>query len=280
MVIIAAEFNELLQSFLAELWDALQAYGPSIVGALVTLLAGWIGAKIVRAITRRVLRRAKVDDMLIGFITNIVYAMLLVFVFISALGTLGVKTNSFVAIIGAAGLAIGFALQGSLSNFAAGVMIIMLRPFRVGDFVEAAGTSGDIVEIQIFSTILDTKDNKRVIVPNAKMLGGVIVNYSANSTRRVDLVMGIGYDDDLKKAQALFLDILEKHPLVLDNPKPSVNLIALADSSVNFNVRPWCKNGDYWKVYSEVTEAMKLACDENGINIPYPQRDVHMHQVA
>ena len=178
-------------------------YGPNVIGALAILILGWIGAKIVRAIVRRLMKRAKLDVTLAGFVGNLVYMLLLAFVIVSALDRLKVSTGSFVAIIGAAGLAIGFALQGSLSNLAAGVMIIIFRPFRQGDFIEAAGTLGDVEEIQVFSTILNTKDNKRIIVPNSKLMGGVITNYSANDTRRVDLVMGIGYDDDIKQAKEI-----------------------------------------------------------------------------
>ncbi len=255
-------------------------YGPNVIGAVAILVIGWIGAKIIRAIVRKVMVRAKVDPTLSGFAGNMIYMMLLAFVVISALDRLGVSTGSFVAIIGAAGLAIGFALQGSLSNLAAGVMIIIFRPFRQGDFIEAAGTLGDVEEIQVFSTIMNTKDNKRIIVPNSKLMGGVITNYSANDTRRVDLVVGIGYGDDLKQAKEVLEQILAENPKVLKSPAPKVVVSALADSSVNFNVRPWCKTDDYWGVWSEVTEQVKLRFDAAGISIPYPQQDVHMHQVA
>jgi small conductance mechanosensitive channel len=255
-------------------------YGPQVVAALATLVLGWIGAKIARAILRKVMTRARVDVTLIGFTTNMVYMLLLAFVFISALGALKVETGSFVAIVGAAGLAIGFALQGSLANLAAGVMIIIFRPFRVGEFIEAAGTTGDVVEIQTFSTILNTKDNKRIVIPNGQLMGNTIINYSANPTRRVDMVMGIGYGDDIKKAKDLLMEILKAHPLVLDKPEPAVGVASLGDSSVNLNVRPWCKPADYFTVWSEITEAVKLRFDAEGISIPFPQRDVHLHQVA
>lgn len=255
-------------------------YGPKILAAILTYIIGkWI-AKVIRNVLRRVLLKAKTEETLVGFLANIVYSLLMLLVIISAVGKLGVNTNSFVAIIGAAGLAVGFALQGSLANFAAGVMIIVFRPFKKGDFVEAGGTAGVVEEILIFSTILKTPDNKKVIVPNSGMTGGNIINYSAHETRRVDMVMGIGYEDDIVKAKQTLEKILADHPLVLEDPAPVVAMAALADSSVNFNVRPWCKTADYWTVYSQIHEQVKQTFDKEGISIPFPQRDVHLHQVA
>ena len=254
-------------------------YGPPIIFAILTFIVGRWVARILRGVLRRALRRAKTDEMLIGFLSSMAYIVLMLLVVISALDQLGVATAQFAALIAAAGLAIGFALQGSLSNFAAGVMIILFRPFKLGDFVEAGGATGSVVEILIFNTVIKTSDNRKVIVPNGSMMGGNIVNYSAFHTRRVDLVAGIGYGDDVVSAKRLFEKILADHPLVLDEPAPAVALIELADSSVNFAVRPWCKGSDYGKVKSEVTEQIKLECDKAGINIPYPQQDVHMHRV-
>jgi len=268
------------QEVLDKLIDVGVSYGPRVAGAVATLVLGWIGARILRAIVRKVMRRAKVDPTLIGFVANMTYMLLMAFIVVSALGALGVATGSFVAIIGAAGLAIGFALQGSLSNLAAGVMIILFRPFRQGDFIEAAGSTGTVEEIQVFSTIMNTVDNKRIIVPNSKLMGDVITNFSANRRRRVDLVFGIGYGDDLRRAKELLVEVVRSHPLVLKDPAPAVAMRELADSSVNFNVRPWCNTSDYWTVYSEVTEQVKLRFDAEGISIPFPQRDVHLHQVA
>jgi small conductance mechanosensitive channel len=255
-------------------------YGPLVLGSIATLLLGWLGARIARGILRRGLTRARVDPTLIGFACNLGFMLLMAFVIISALGTLGLKTGSFVALVGAAGLAIGFALQGSLSNLAAGVMIIIFRPLRAGDFVEAGGVQGKVVEIQVFSTIMNTPDNKRIVVPNSKLMGNTITNYSVNPNRRVDLLLGIGYDADLKQAKQMLMDICLAHPLVLKDPAPVVFVKELADSSVNFNVRPWCKQADYWTVWGDLTEAVKLRFDEAGISIPFPQRDVHLHQVA
>jgi len=260
--------------------DGVIDYGPKVLAAIAIYIIGKWVAKILRGFLKRVMIRAKTDETLAGFLSNIAYALLTIVVIIAALGQIGVDTNSFVALIAAAGLAVGFALQGSLSNFAAGVMIIMFRPFKLGDFIEAGGTTGTVEEIVIFSTILKTPDNKKVIVPNSNMTDGNIVNYSANNTRRVDMVFGIGYDDDLKKAKDLLEKILADHALVLAKPESLVAVAELADSSVNFNVRPWVKTADYWTVFADIHEIVKLKLDEAGISIPYPQRDVHMHQVA
>jgi len=272
-VALLTEVVEALKQFAVDHW-------ASVVGALVILILGWMAAKMIRSTIGKLMRRAKVDETLISFSTNLVYMASMAFVFIMALSRLGVNTTSFAAVIAAAGLAIGFALQGSLGNFAAGAMIIMLRPFKVGDFVEAGGTSGVVEEISVFATTLRTGDNKVVIIPNGSVTGGNIVNYSTKPTRRVDLTMGIGYGDDIKQAKQLFEKVLADHPKVLAEPAPTVAVSELADSSVNFVVRPWVNSADYWGVYFELTEQLKLECDKAGISIPFPQRDVHMHQVA
>jgi small conductance mechanosensitive channel len=199
---------------------------------------------------------------------------------ITALGKLNVPTASFVAVIGAAGLAVGFAMQGSLGNFASGVMLILFRPFRVGDYVEAGGTSGSVEEIQVFATTLKTPDNKKIVVPNAAITAANIVNYSAKPVRRVDMVFGIGYGDDIAKAKQIISDILAKDDRVLRDPEPTIAVCELADSSVNLAVRPWVNTPDYWGVLFDVTEAVKLEFDKQGVSIPFPQQDVHMHQVA
>lgn len=206
------------------------------------------------------------------------YAALLAFVVLAALAQLGIQTTSFIAIIGAAGLAVGLALQGSLSNFAAGVMLIIFRPFKVGDFIEAAGVSGSVEEIMIFSTKLKSPDNKQLYVPNGSIISGTITNYSAKDQRRVDLVFGCGYGDDIKKAKALLEAIVKENPLVLDDPAPTIGVLELGDSSVNFAVRPWVATPDYWDVYFQITEEVKQRFDEAGISIPFPQRDVHLIQ--
>ncbi len=266
------------------IWPAissfLETYGPAVLKALATLIIGWIVAKIITGVVRRLMIKSKVDPTLSGFAGKLTYMVLMTLVAISAIQTLGVATTSFVAVIGAAGLAIGFALQGSLANFAAGTMLILFRPFKVGDYVEAGGVSGIVEELEVFVTTLRTPDNKKVIVPNAIISGGTITNYSANPTRRIDLVFGIGYDDDLKKAKKILEEILAKDDRILKDPAVTIAVGELADSSVNFVVRPWVKTADYWDVHFDLTEAVKLEFDAQGISIPFPQQDVHMHQVA
>jgi len=254
-------------------------YGVKILMALVIFIIGkWIVKKLANVV-EKLMQKNEVDPAIRNFAGSIIYYALLVFVCIAALGQLGIQTASFVAIVGAAGLAVGLALQGSLSNFAAGVLLLIFRPFKVGDFVEIAGTSGVIQSIQIFTTELNTPDNKKVIVPNGGVISGNIVNYSANDTRRVDLVFGIGYSDDIDSARKVIEGILKADKRVLEIPEATVAVVELADSSVNFVCRPWVNTADYWGVYFDLTEAVKKAFDSNGISIPFPQQDVHMHQV-
>jgi small conductance mechanosensitive channel len=221
------------------------------------------------------MKRNQVDKTLISFVCSLVYVLLLAFVIIAAINKLGIQTTSFIAIIGAAGLAIGLALQGSLANFAAGVLMIIFRPFKVGDLIEGGGTTGTVEEIQIFTTQLKSADNKTIIVPNSKMLGGNIVNYSTKETRRVDMTFGIGYDDDIDKSRSVIQGIISKDERVLKDPAPLVVVSELADSSVNFTVRVWTKSGDYWGVFFDTTEAVKKQFDAEEISIPFPQQDVH-----
>lgn len=268
------------QHIVTKTGEVLLEYGPKLVGALGVLIGGWIGAKLVRALLRRLMAKARLDPTLVGFLGNLVYVLLMVVVLIAAIGTAGVPTASFVAMIGAAGLAVGFALQGSLSNFAAGVMIILFRPFRVGDVIECSGVIGSVCDIQVFATHLNTGDNKRIIVPNTALTSANLINYSKNGTRRIDLVFGISYEDDIDKAKTIVRAILDGHPLVLKEPRADVVVGQLADSSVNLYVRPWANSTDYWTVLFDVTESVKKAFDRDGITIPFPQRDVRMHQVA
>jgi small conductance mechanosensitive channel len=253
-------------------------YGVKIITALVIFIAGkWIVKKLSNVV-ETLMQKNEVDPAIRNFAGSIIYYTMLAFVCIAALGQLGIQTASFVAIVGAAGLAVGLALQGSLSNFAAGVLLLIFRPFKVGDFVEVAGTSGVIQSIQIFTTELNTPDNKKVIVPNGGVISGNIVNYSANDTRRVDLVFGIGYRDDIDSARRVIEDILKADKRVLEAPAATVAVVELADSSVNFVCRPWVNTADYWDVYFDLTEAVKKAFDSNGIEIPFPQREMHIHQ--
>lgn len=255
--------------------ETIQFWIINILFAIAIVLIGRIAVKWIVKLVRKLMVRSDIDPLLINFASSIINALLLLFVFIAALDQLGVDTTSLVAIIGAAGLAVGLALQGSLQNFAAGVMLIVFRPFKIGDFVEAGGQAGVIEQISIFSTTMRSGDNKEIIVPNGQIYSGAITNVSAKETRRIDLVFGIGYDDDMRKAKEIMERILLSHQLVLAEPAPAVAVAELADSSVNFNVRPWVKSGDYWKVRSEIIEQVKLAFDEEGISIPYPQMDIH-----
>ena len=249
-----------------------------LMNIVIATVIVFVGRKVVKwlvSLVEKMMTKAGMDEILVNFIGSIVNAVLLLFVIIAALDQLGVETTSLIALIGAAGLAVGLALQGSLQNFAAGVMLIVFRPFKLGDFVEAGGVVGVVEEISIFSTIMKTGDNREIIVPNGQIYAGAITNYSAKETRRIDMVFGIGYDDDMLEAKKIMEDILAEHELVLEEPAPAVAVAELADSSVNFNVRPWVNSGDYWGVRSELIEKIKLAFDEKGISIPYPQMDIH-----
>ena len=271
---------ENIESLAEQLQNALIEYGPSVLGAVVILVIGYLGARFLAALLKRTLGRARVDETLVKFAGNIAHTALMVLVVIAALERLGVNTTSFAAVLAAAGLAVGLAFQDSLSNFAAGVLLIVFRPFNVGDFVEAGGVSGTVEEVQIFTTVLKTPDNKRVIVGNSAIMGDSITNYSANPTRRADMTFGIGYGDDIAKAREIIRSILDEDVRVFSDPEPAIVVVELADSSVNFAVRPWCATGDYGGVRADVTEKVKLAFDAEGISIPFPQTDVHLQPVA
>ncbi|MBC8478379.1 MAG: mechanosensitive ion channel [Candidatus Delongbacteria bacterium] len=267
-----------MENLWPKVWEILALYGVKIVTALAVFLIGKWVASLVRRYLRKLMGKRQVDPVLITFTTSMVYATLMAFVIVATLARLDIQTTSFIAIIGAAGLAIGLALQGSLSNFAAGVLMIIFRPFKIGDYVEGGGTAGTIEAISIFTTHLKTPDNKLIIVPNGKMMSDNITNYSAKEIRRVDLIAGIGYGEDIDKAKAALKDILAKDDRVLDDPPANVAVKELADSSVNFVVRPWVKTADYWSVYFDITEAIKKRFDAEDINIPFPQRDVHLYK--
>ena len=266
-----------MENLAARVWELLTIYGLKIIAAVVVFVVGrWI-AKGLTKFAEKVMNKRQVDPTIVSFIANMTYIALLVFVVLAALGQLGIQTTSFIAVIGAAGLAIGLALQGSLANFAAGFLMIIFRPFKVGDYIEGAGTAGTVEAIQIFTTQLRTPDNKTVIIPNASLTAGNITNWSVKGTRRVDLVMGIGYGDDIDKARNIMADILAKDERVLKDPAPKIAVVELADSSVNFVVRPWVKSEHYWDVHFDTTETIKKRFDAEGISIPFPQRDVHMY---
>lgn len=254
-------------------------WGIKIAIAIAIFIVGKIIARMISNLIERALKRGGTDDMLVGFLGNITYAILLVAVVLAAIDSLGVNVTSLMAILGAAGLAVGLALKDSLGNFAAGVMIIIFRPFKIGDFITAGGVSGVVDEIGLFATLMHTGDNQRIIVPNSAIIGGNITNTSALPTRRVDLVFGIGYEDNIGQARDIITAVMEADDRILADPAPAVAVGELADSSVNLNVRPWVNSGDYWPVRADLLENIKIKFDEAGISIPYPQQDVYMHEV-
>lgn len=258
----------------------LTEFGLKAVGALVFLFVGRIVAGAVRKTTGRALDRSGTDATLIPFISGLVYAALMAGIFIAAAGIVGIEAGSFIAIIGAAGLAIALAFQGTLSNFSAGIMLLTFRPFKVGDFVEAGGVAGTVKEVAVFTTILATPDNVKIIVPNSSIAGATIKNFSANENRRIDLVVGVHYDDDLNVAMSTIMGILKADSRVLEDPEPVVAVSEMADSSMNFVVRPWVKGADYWQTRWDLTKQLKEGLEAAGCSIPYPQRDVHLFQTS
>jgi small conductance mechanosensitive channel len=256
--------------------DIATAWGLKVIAAIAIFIIGRWVAMLVRRGVRRVMDKAKVEPIITSFVSSIAYIALLAFVVIAALGQLGIQTTSFIAILGAAGLAIGLALQGSLANFAAGFLMIIFRPFKVGDFIEGAGVAGVVEEIQVFTTTLKTGDNKIIIVPNAKLSGDNITNYSTQETRRVDMTVGVAYDADLAHVKSVLNDIISKDERILAEPASQVAVAELADSSVNFVVRVWTKTADYWAVKFDMTETIKNRFDAEGIGIPFPQREIHI----
>ena len=265
-----------MEEILVKIYGYLATYGLKILAALLIFIIGRWLAKLISKAVEKSLLKAKVDKTLTKFVKNLAQVVILIFVIIATLANLGVETAQFAVAIGAAGLAIGLALQGSLANFASGFLMIMFRPFKVGDVVEASGVLGSVEQIQLFNTILNTPDNIRVIIPNAQVTGGNILNYTANGTRRVDLVIGVSYEDDLKQVKEVIKGVLAGDGRVLKDPAPTVAVSELGDSSVNFVVRPWVNASDYWESYFDLTAKVKLAFDKDGISIPYPQRDVHI----
>jgi small conductance mechanosensitive channel len=267
-----------LQALFSQLTSLLSVYGLKVIGAIAVLIIGRFVAGGARRATQRALERSNVDATLIPFGTGMVYWLAMAFVVVAVLGLFGIPTASFVAVLGAAGLAVGLAMQGTLSNFAAGVMLLVFRPFKVGDVVEVAGTLGKVMEIGIFATQLNTPNNIRVIISNSTVYGDKISNYTTNEIRRVDLVVGVSYGDDLELAKRTILTVVTGHENVLDDPAPQVEVVEMADSSVNFVVRPWCATEHYWRVYFDVTQGCKEELEAAGCSIPFPQRDVHLFQ--
>ena len=258
---------------------AVTPYAVNLLIAILILIVGRFVAGSIRSLIKKIMTARKIDGTIIGFVAGLVYAIIMVGVVLAALQRIGVQTTSFVAIIGAAGLAIGLALQGSLANFAAGFMLILFKPFKVGNFIEAGGTSGIVEEIDIFTTTLRTPDNRVIIVPNNAITSGAITNVNARDTRRVDLTIGVSYNDDLRAVKALLLTVLEEDERVLKDPAPTVGVVELGDSSVNFCVRPWVKAEDYWNTFFDLNLTLKERLEADGFSIPFPQQDVHLHTV-
>ena len=250
----------------------------NIAYAIIILAIGFWGAKMIARMVKGLMERRDTDQALTGFVGNLINALVVTFAVIAALNKLGIQTTSLIAVVGAAGLAIGLALKDSLGNFAAGVMILIFKQFKAGDFIEAAGVLGVVETLNVFSTQLKTGDNKTVYVPNGKLIGDNIINYSTKSTRRIDMVIGVSYDADLSHVKKVLEDILAKESRILEDPAPTIGVLALADNSVNFAFRPWVNAADYWGVHFDLHAAIKTRFDEEGIGIPYPQRDVHLYQ--
>ena len=266
------------QNYIDQAVGMIMNYGPKLLLAIVILFVGLWLIKYLNKATTKMMKKSEMDESLIGFLTNGISILLKLLLIISVMSMIGVEMTSFIAILGAAGLAIGMALSGTLQNFAGGVMILIFRPFRVGDLIEAQGFLGVVKEIQIFNTILVTLDNRRIIVPNAPIASNSLVNYSAEPLRRVDFTFGIGYNDDIDKAKDILWKIIKEDNRILNEPEAFIGLSELADSSVNFTVRVWVKSEDYWGVFFDMNEKVKKEFDKNNVSIPYPQTDVHLFQ--
>jgi small conductance mechanosensitive channel len=269
--------NDLMNDY-PKAYAFIQTKVVSLGMAIVFLVVGWVAIGMITSVVRRTLEKRKVDATLVPFLSSILSVLLKTALFISIASTLGIQTSSFVAVLGAAGLAVGLALQGSLSNFAGGVLMIIFRPFKKDDFVEVCGFSGTVSQIQIFNTVLLTTDNKTVILPNGAVANGPIVNFSEQDTRRVDLVFGISYGDDFEKAKSLLMGLINKDQRVLKDPEAFVRVSSLSASSVDITVRAWVAKEDYWGVYFDLLEKGKILFDEEGISFPFPQQDVHLYQ--
>jgi small conductance mechanosensitive channel len=268
-----------LAEILSRITTLITDWGLKVLGALVVLIVGRMIAKSIRKGVTKALERGKMDPTLIPFMSSLTYYLVMAFVLIAVLGMVGIQTASMIALLGAAGLAVGLALQGTMANFASGVMLLIFRPFQKGDFIEAAGVAGAVDTVGIFTTTLNTPDNVRIVLPNGTVWGQTIKNYATNATRRVDMVMGISYDDDIGAAIDTINKVLGNEPRLLQDPAPTVAVAELADSSVNIVVRPWCKKEDYWGVKFDLTRAFKEQLEAGGCSIPYPQTDVHLHKV-
>lgn len=270
---------ENLEGLLKQAPDLVMTYGLKILFAIIIFFVGKYFSGVAQKLVRKLLNSRKIDPTVVSFVANLTWAVVFVFTVIATLGQIGVQTASLVAVIGAAGLAIGLALQGSLSNFASGVLMVLFRPCRVGDYIEAAGIAGTVDEITIFSTKLRTPDNKVIVAPNSSIMNGTITNYSASENRRIDLVIGVSYSADIALTKKVLTDILDNNQYVLKDPSYTVGLAELANSSINFVVRPWVKTADYWTARFEILEQIKNALDAANIEIPFPQMDIHVKQL-
>ena len=268
--------DQITMAFINWLKDDGVTYGLKVIAAIAILILGRILAGIIKNLIGKIMTKRNVDKTLISFVSSLSYVVMMTFVVISAIGALDIKTASFVAVLGAAGLAIGLALQGSLSNFAAGVLMIIFKPLKVGDYIDAGGAAGVVEEVGIFTTTIKTPDNKKIIVPNSGIMGGNIVNYTAEEKRRVDIIAGVSYSDDIDKVKKVLSDLLAEDERILKDPAPMIGLVELGDSSVNFTVRSWVKTEDYWNVFFDTQEKIKKRFDAEGISIPFPQQDVHI----
>lgn len=274
------DLNTVWDQFLLMVQTTGVEFVKNLAGALIIFYVGrWVAGMVVRGIAT-VMQKSNMDKTLETFICNLVRMTLILFVVIAAVNQLGIQTTSLIAVLGAAGLAVGLALQGSLSNFASGVLIILFRPYKVGDYIEGAGVAGSVEDMQILTTVLTTSDNKRVIVPNSQIMGSIITNYSSNDQRRIDLVVGVSYDDDIDKVRDELKALIAADDRILDDPACLIAVSELADSSVNFVLRPWVKTSDYSAVKFGLTEAIKKRFDEVGISLPFPQHDIHLHNVS
>jgi len=267
-----------MENFFLSVRNVITLYGLDIISAILILVIGMWAAKFIKKMLRKIMKKREMDDTISSFLANLAYAIIVAFVVIATLSKVGIETTSFVAIIGAAGLAVGLALQGALANFAAGFLLILFRPFKSGDFIQAAGTAGSIQEIQMLYTVLKTPDNIKVVIPNGKLMGDIIVNFSAHESRRAEWIFGVGYNDDMKKVRKILTSLIENENRILKDPAPQIIVKELGDNSVNFAVRGYINQADYWDVYFGMTETVKDTFDKEGINIPYPQRDVHLFQ--
>lgn len=269
---------EPVEAISQSIYDVIVTYGPKLIGAIITLIIGWWVIKIIQKALRKTFERREMDLSLRGFLNSMIGILLKVLLLVSVAGMMGIEMTSFIAVLGAAGLAVGMALSGTLQNFAGGVMILLFKPFKVGDFIQAQGHMGSVNEIQIFNTILKTPDNKTIIIPNGGLSTSSMVNFSTEPRRRVDFTFGIGYGDDVDKAKEVLLRLINEDSRILQDPAPFIAVSELADSSVNLVVRVWAEAANYWGIFFELTEKVYKAFDKEGLNIPFPQMDVHVQK--